>query len=225
MKKLALLLLLTVCFTFSYSQSFEGSVVFKITYENLPPEMKGHEGMMPTEFSFQIKNEKSRMEMSTMMGPAITITDNKAKTSTVLMNMMGQKMKMTVDFDEAKEMADEANKQMDIQYVDGTKVIAGYTCKKAIMKISADDESGVENEGEITFYYTQEIAPIEGMKGFEGVGLKGMPLEYTINQQGITMMVTATSVEKKSIDESVFLIPDGYTEMPANMKQAMQQQR
>lgn len=218
MKKITLFLLFVLSYTFSFSQTFEGEIVFGISYENLPPEMKGMEGMMPTEFKFLIKNEKSRMEMNSMMGPAITITDNSAKTSTVLMNAMGQKMKMTVDFNET-EKADANSEKLDIKYVDGTKKIAGYTCKKAVMKM--DGEEG----GEMIFYYTEEIAPIEGMKGFKDAGLKGMPLEYSITQKGMKMVVTATKIEKKSIDDSVFDIPEGYTEMPASMKQAMQQQR
>ncbi|MCB0497553.1 MAG: DUF4412 domain-containing protein [Cyclobacteriaceae bacterium] len=224
MKKFILLLLLVSSSAYLFAQNFEGTAVFKITYENLPPEMKGHEGMMPSEFTFLIKNQKSRMEMSSMMGPTIVITDNEAKKSTTLMNMGGQKMKMTIDFDEAEEIEDNAANNVKIEYVDGTKEIAGYTCKKAIMKVKSGEE-GDEDEGEIVFYYSPDIEPIENMKGFEGLNLKGMPLEYSISNRGIKMVVTATSIEKKPIDDSVFVIPEGYTEIPDSMKQMMQQQK
>ncbi|MCB0739013.1 MAG: DUF4412 domain-containing protein [Bacteroidetes bacterium] len=223
MKKLSLLLLLLVVVSqFSFAQNFEGTAVFKITYD-LPDEMKGHEGMLPSEYLFQIKNEKSRMEASSMMGKTVVLNDNAAKTSVVLMEMMGQKMKMTLDLSEVDKKVGESTNGVKIQYVDGTKVIAGYTCKKAKVEVAGEGE---EKNQDLIFYYTDEIAPIKNMQGFEGLSLKGMPLEFSIhNKQGIKMLVTATNIEKKSIDDSVFDIPEGYTEMPASMKQAMQQQK
>lgn len=218
MKNLTVLILLTLSYTFSYSQSFEGEIVFAMKYENLPAEMQGMEGMLPKEFKVFVKNEKSRVEFSSMMGPLITITDNKAKTSTMLMNMMGQKMKMTVDHDEEKNMDDQSAENINIKYLDDTKEIAGYSCKKALL------ETGNEEDPDMEFYYTEKIAPVKGMQGFEGVGIKGMPLEYKISKQGMTITVTASSIDKKTVDDGLFEIPEEYTEMPESMKQGMKRQ-
>lgn len=222
MKKLILFVLIVLSYQLSFAQNFEGEVIFKITYENLTPEMESQMAMAPSEFNYQIKNQRSRMEMKTMMGATTTITDNTVKQSTVLMDMMGQKMKMTIDMDDANEIVEKTLNNIHIDYIDGTKEIAGYTCKKAIMEVK-DDEG--ENSQQVVFYYTEDIAPIDGMQGFKGVSLKGMPLEYSIDSQGVKVVFTATLIEKKSIDDSVFEIPDGYTEMPESMKKAMQQQR
>ncbi len=55
----------------------------------------------------------------------------------------------------------------NIEYLDETKTIAGYTCKKAIMK----DESG---QLSMTAYYTEKINN-QAEKKF--AGLKGFPLQ------------------------------------------------
>lgn len=216
MKKLILFTLLTIGYHFANAQDFEGLIIFTISYENLPPEMQGQEAMLPSEYKVHVKNKKSRVESGSAMGTTVIISDMGAKTSTVLMDMMGQKMKVSLNADDLDEANSENTTQ--IEYVDGSKTIAGYKCKKANIKTEGDDPDDVA-----VFYYTEEIAPIN-LQGLEGMNLKGMPLEYSVSSQGITMVMTASTIEKKSVADSMFEIPEGYTEMPENMRQALKNQ-
>lgn len=216
MKKLLIIALCALSYHFTIAQNFEGIIIFKITYENLPPEMQNQEAMLPKEYKVHIKDKKSRVESSTAMSTTVVISDMDAKTSTILMNSMGQKMKISLDADDLDGIKSE-NKS-DIEYINEEKTIAGYTCKKALLKTEGDNEGS-----ETSFYYTEEIAPIK-LHGFEGMMLKGMPLEYSVSSQGIKMVMTASKIEKTSVSDSMFDVPEGYMEMPENMKQSMGQQ-
>lgn len=216
MKKLILFLVLAIGYQLTNAQGFEGIIIYTISYENLPPEMEGHEAMLPKEYKVYIKNTQSRVESGSAMGTTVVINDMDANTSTVLMDMMGQKMKLSLSPEDIDK--ENAQNNTNIEYVNESKTIAGYQCKKALLKMEGDNPGD-----EAAFYYTEEIPAIQ-LQGFEGINLKGMPLEYSVISQGIKMIMTASKVEKSSVEDSMFDIPEGYTEMPESMKQKMKQQ-
>lgn len=215
MKRLLLIFFLALCYSFSSAQNFEGIITFSISYESLPPEMADAVSMLPQNQTFYIKNSKSKFVQKSSMSNTIVISDSEAKTSTILMDAMGQKYKMTIDTDDLTNIENESTEDISIEYVEGTKTIAGYVCKKAVVKMEEFDEQAV-------FYYTEEIAPLM-LNGMEGLHLKGLPLEYIISMDGMKMVMKATKVEKTTIPDTIFDIPEGYIEMPAYMKDAMQQ--
>jgi len=181
------------------AQTFEGKITFGIDYE-LPEAMEAQRSMLPSEMIIYITKGHVRIEQKTMMGDQNVITDTKAKTSVLLMNMMGKKMAITMA-DDGKEKA-----EPKIEYSSDTKKIAGYECKKATY--TTTDEAGEDQEMEV--YYTEEI-PSEANDKLPG--LKGYPLEYTINSQGMLMTLTAKTVSKEKISKKMFEIPEGYEEM------------
>lgn len=215
MKRLFLIAFLAFSYTFSSAQEFEGIITFSISYESLPDEMKDAVSMLPKEQTFFIKNNKSKFVQSSSMSSTVVISDSKTNSSTILMDAMGQKFKMTIDTNELSEIEDVSTDEIKIEYVNETKKIAGYTCKKAVVLMEGFDQEAV-------FYYTEEIAPLM-LSGMEGLHLKGLPLEYIISMDGMTMIMKATKVDKTSVPDSTFDIPEGYTEMPDYMKDAMNQ--
>ena len=215
MKRFLLIPFLILSYSFTSAQDFEGIITFSISYEALPDEMKDAVAMLPKEQTFYIKNNKSKFIQNSSMSSTVVISDSNTKTSTVLMDAMGQKYKMTIDTDELSEIENVYTDEIKIDYVDETKTIAGYTCKKAIVVMEGFDQEAV-------FYYTEEIAPLM-LSGMEGLHLKGLPLEYNISMDGMTMVMRASEVKKTTVPDSTFDIPAGYTEMPDYMKDAMQQ--
>lgn len=91
------------------------------------------------------------------------------------------------------------------EYVDGeTKEIAGQTCYKLIQHYYNDEG----NETQFVMWYAKNIGPAYNVI-FEGV--KGMPLEYTMNLgEGRAITCTATEVVSGKVKEVDFLLPDGY---------------
>ena len=191
---------------------FEGKLTYKISYENLPPEMAQMQGMLPQGQMVWIKGDLSRFEQGMMQGNITVISNNATGESTMLMDMMGQKYKLAISADEAKQLAEKQPKP-EIEYVNETKEIAGMTCKKAIIKIEGLEEPAIA-------YYTEEI-PAAKIKGMENIRLKGMFLSYRFKAKGMTMTYEATEVDRSPVSDSTFEVPEGYAEMPANMKAMM----
>lgn len=195
------LLSVAAIFVGSTCAQFEGKVVFGLEYE-LPEAMESQRSMLPSQMDMLISQSKTKVVQNTMMGAQIVISDTKTKESTLLMDMMGQKM--AIDMPAPSD--DEKGVEPTYKYDDKTKKLAGFKCKHAIMTI--EDENG--EEAEMDVYYTEEIpaAANDKLKG-----LKGFPLEYTINSQGLVMVVSAKSVSKEKIAASEFEIPEGFTKM------------
>ena len=184
------------------AQSFEGVVEYAITYENLPPEMEEHKSLFPTEAKSTIKGHMVKMEQPLSMGmKQVTIMDNKAESGVLLMDMMGQKNAIVLD-KESREKFEEEQPETEFEYLNETKTIAGYDCKKALMKMN-DGEKDIVLE----VYYTPEIAS-SGMHQMSG--LKGFPLQYSTSAGQFVMTLTAQNVEEKKISEEEFTIPEGY---------------
>jgi GLPGLI family protein len=186
--------------------SFEGKVVYELNFDNagLPPEalqmLKGAEAI-----TF-IKEDKRRVDISMPMQSTSSIMDNKSKQIVTLMDIMGQKYLIrTTEADIKKE--EEKAPETTIKYVDGTKTIAGYTCKKA--EVTQKSKDGKEEVS--TVYYTEEIPAAEMKSAYKG--LKGFPMEYTVKQGGVQMKFICKSANKEKVEDSKFEIPkEGYTE-------------
>lgn len=207
MKKLLLILLVSQFLYWTSQNSFaqkpfEGKVTYSISYTNLPPEMEQMKGMLPSESVLYIKGNMSRSEQNMGMGGnQVVISDSKNKTGTVLIDGFNGKYFIKVSKDEI-EKTEKEHPEPKFTYVNETKKIAGYNCKRAEAKFEGMDEV-------LAIYYTEEI-PADKNTQFKG--LKGFPLEYETASQGFKMNVSAKSVSQETISDSLFKIPDGYKE-------------
>ena len=200
--KLTILLFTVFAFTsFVVAQTdFEGKVIYTISYKDLPEEMKAMEGMLAKNMTIVMKGSKSRVEQSQMMGKNVVVSDMDQKNGFMEMDMAGQKFRINISTEEFEQ---KSNQLPNIEYLDETKTIAGYPCKKAIMK----DENGLLT---MTVFYTEKIT---NKSQTEFAGLKGFPLQYSMQQQNMTMEMTATQVTKESISDDAFKKSDGYQEI------------
>jgi GLPGLI family protein len=208
MKKILLALSVALLSAFSgiAQKNFEGVITLGISFENsgLPPEaltmLKGAESVI------YIKGDKRRVDMNTAMQSTVSVFDNKTKTSVMTMDIMGQKylIKMNeADLKKEKESAPVTT----IKYLDETKEIAGYKCKKAEVTMKTKDGK----EETFIVFYTEEIPTNDLKNTFEG--LKGFPLEYTISQSGVKMTFTTKTIVKEPVPDAKFeLVKDGYKE-------------
>ncbi len=195
-----LLLFLFATNTLLAQSSFEGKIVYSITYEDMPAEMKGMESMLPKEMIIHIKENKSRLEQNQMMGKMVVVSDMDQKNGFMEMGMGDQQLRINISTEEFEQ---ETKKMPNIEYLDETKTIAGYECKKAIMK----DDSG---QISITVFYTEKINN-KAQKEF--AGLKGFPLQYSMNQQNMKVIMTASTVSEESVQENIFEKTEGYKDI------------
>ena len=184
----------------SAQSNFEGKIIYTISYADMPAEMKGYEAMMPKDMTIYIKGNKSKVEQNQMMGKQVVVSDLGQQNGFMEMNMSGQKIRINISTEEFKK---EAEQMPNIEYLNETKTIAGYPCKKAIMK----DETG---QMTMTIFYTEKI---NNKAQSRFVGLKGFPLQYTMTQQSMTLEMTASEISKESVSDAIFNKSEGYKDM------------
>lgn len=183
---------------------FEGVITFKITY----PDNKFSESQMamfPKVLTVSIKGSKARTDLQMSGMNTVEITDYNDKSKVALLNMMGQKyaIKQTAA-DIEKEMSVEGTSTIELS--SETKVIAGYTCKKAVVTVNND---GIKSTYEV--YYSNELGTKQA--NFDNPVYKdidGVMLEFLLKNRDVNMKFTATSVEKKSLPAKDFEIPSDY---------------
>ena len=205
MKKILLAATIILSAKLSFAQIKEGTITYNVTMEGLPPEQAAM--MDGTEQKTTFKDSKSRIEFSNAFISTITVYDG-AKTTT-LMDQMGQKTYFEMTSDEMKKRGEKGPKS-EIEYKDETKKIAGYDCKKAIIK--SKDEKGEESV--MNVWYTESLPNLSQNAGRSSGGmkdLKGAPLEFDAKQGPFFMKFSATEVSTKPVDESSFKVStEGY---------------
>lgn len=175
-----------------------GTIKYSLDYE-LPEAYESQRAMLATEMTCHIGKEFTRVEQASTIGDQITINDLKTGVTTVLLDLMGNKIAITTE-----DVEDDATKP-EIEYLDETKDIVGFKCKKAIYKIKKED-----TEAEFEVYYTDEL-PAAANTQFKGI--EGFPLEYVLEAQGMVTTYTAIAVTEGKVDKALSEIPKGYEEM------------
>lgn len=193
-----------VPFTMNAAKPFEGVITYAITYpDNKIPEAQLK--MFPKVMTLYIKGTKSKQEINTVMGNQVSISDFNEKTVVQLFDISGQRyaVKQTSQ-DIEKKIAKEAPGKVTL--TNETKVIAGYTCKKAIVTTTEDGEKTT-----IEVYYSPDLGSKDF--NFENPSYKdidGMMMEFLITTPQFNMKLTAAGVEAKVIDCKSFDIPEDY---------------
>lgn len=175
-----------------------------------------------------LKGDKSKTEMTSMMGSNTVFYDGQKMTS--LIDAMGNKTGFTATKEEL-EATEKENKteKPQIEYTAEKKQIAGYECTKAIVTSVGKDKK----ENKTIVWFTDKIksnkAHSKGNTGRIDLGdLKGHPLamEMSTNQNGMDMKIfmTTTEVLTTPIDESTFAAnTEGYKMM--SYKEMLEKQK
>jgi hypothetical protein len=205
MKKILFALSLILSAKLSIAQIKEGSITYNVTMEGLPPEQAAM--MDGTEQKTTFKNNKSKIEFTNAFVSTTTVFDGSKMVT--LMDQMGQKTYFEMTSDEMNKKAEKSPKS-EIEYKDETKKIAGYDCKKAIIK-SKDDKG---EETVMNVWFTESLPNLSKNSGRNSGGmkeLKGAPLEFEAKQGPFFMKFTATEISTKEIDDAEFKVStDGY---------------
>ena len=181
-----------------YAQNHNGKIEFKIDYD-LVKELESQRPSLATKMIVYIKNDFSRKEEVTRIGSQVLINNNKNGISYLLMQIANEKLAIQV-----QDSSVNNNLKEKITYLDETKTIAGYLCKKAIIN---SYDSKKEEANTIELYYTEEIVGVYDLKFKK---LTGTPLKYTVNSNGMTVTYTATNVSKVEQNKFLFEIPKDF---------------
>ena len=200
---LTAILLTSQVFAFAGGDGFNGIITYAVTIEgdDLDAATKAQ---MPSEMVMYYRDNLVRMEQVSPMYSIASITNTNDESVIILMDMMGQKFAVKQSAEELKEAKGEIEDDVkpEVKLINETKVIAGYTCKKA--EVTQDGET-------MEVYYTNEISVPENENAQNSIeGIDGMLMEFTINQQGMLMTMTVKEVKKTKVKKSFFNIPSDY---------------
>ena len=214
MKKLALIIVVALITGFAGNadaqKPFKGILTYTITYDGTWD--AATLAQQPTETKMKILGKYSKSEMIAPGATVENITNGKDSSQIVLLDipMLGEKYYMLTKKDKILESLAE-NKAPEINYLDETKVIAGYTCNKA--EYITEDEYG--DKKTTVVYYSTAIGGPELNFGGQFTGLKGFPMEYVMetDEGKITFTVSTVQVKKVKLKETDFYIPTDYSEL------------
>ena len=177
------------------AQDFEGTITYKMVYENLSPQMKPMAGMLPKSTTVEVKGELSKTTTPNAMGGETVVLVNSTTGETLtLISIMGQKYATKMNTEDIK-----GDDKPEIVYADETKEILGYICKKAV----ATDKEG----NEVEVYYTEEI----DVKVSNSVdGIKGFPMKVLITQDMFTMTQTVSEIDKGKVKKIKMEVPSDF---------------
>ena len=131
------------------------------------------------------------------------INDEPNKKLTQMVRMLNKKWAYVADTAAInKELGQDV--QFNITETSETKVIAGYTCKKALAK-SVDGKTP-----DVELYYTNDIKLEHPNWATPFKDIQGVLLQYRIAKYGFYMEFTADKVAPEKVDETLFKLPADY---------------
>ena len=209
-----------------------------------------------------LKDDKVKTILKNDMGRTTIIRDNNAKLTTTLLEIMGNKTGFFITDAEQAEMKIKMDSMMqarrakdttrtrtvsntasevEISYVEGSKKVAGYDCKKAL--VITTRLLGIKDS--VAVWYTpefklQNVASTGGTSSFGGFGgggignftslngldkIDGFVMQYEMNmRRGRRMIVEVTKIDlKKEVTEKDFAIPKDFEVKPMKEFQGMMQ--
>lgn len=163
-----------------------------------------------------ISGHLSRLEMVSALFTSTTIQDSKTGSAVVLREVSGQKLLIRLSPDDWKDK-NKRYEGISFTNTNETKVIANYTCTKAIAK-AADGST-------FTVYYTKDIMPENKEYDYQFRSLHGLPLEYELVRGNLKIKYTVSQINLNPVPASKFDIPkSGYRELTYQESKNMKMQ-
>ncbi len=179
------------------------SIIYDIEFDVDEMDAASASMLQGSTMTLRFLDSKVRLEMDMNIMTTTAINDESTGEGVVLMDMFGQKMYQVID----KNDEDAPDQDFDIEYTGETMEIAGFDTEQAMVTY-ADGRTG-------EFWICKEIVPGSTENDFTLTGIKGMPLQMDMEQEGMTMRLFAVEVITEAPSEELFdtTPPEGYVEM------------
>ncbi len=183
----------------------EGVIVYHITYlddEKDNPLIT----LLPTKMVVKFKNNNTASIIEGFFGTfKIVFVSNLEKgTNMSIFRIMDKKYIYSSDTS-SPAIGYKKMKKTNIKNIEGTKKIAGYSCKKAEITYSDNSKSYV--------YYTDRIGIEQPNNNNPYKHINGVLMEFKVNMVGVNMKFKAKKISTAKIDNSIFDIPKDYKVM------------
>ena len=189
-------------------------MLFRSEVVDAPAEMQSKKSMMENTMTCWVKDMHSRIETSSaFMGKMIIISDYNKKESITCMDMMGQKKAIVSSMNEQPTKS-EVPANITYKETGKTKTILGYTCHETVGTFTTKEGQSAT----MSLWYCKDIPN----RNTQHPSLSGMPLEYTMMLQGMTMKISTVEISKEPVSDAMFVVPEGYVRTTQEeMKKAM----
>jgi len=190
------------------TKPFQGTITYDITY-NSSTITPAEKAQLPTSETTIVKDCKTKIVTDYGQATVTIITDGSTKTYIQIVEYMGDKYAIKDTIKDSDTLDKE--KKPVVKLTQETKVISGYTCKKAILTSTSDD-GDVSND---TIYFSEDIGCkdinfMSGLKNVNGVILEAT--QYAAQLKG-TVVKKVKEIKKEKISDTVFMMPADAKEM------------
>lgn len=202
MKKLLIIMALTLGLT-SYGQApFEGKITYSLEVRGDAPEEDKQD--LPEEIVAYFKDGKMRLDVIAPKFNFHIITNEADKNATFMIELKDEitlKMAIRTNTNELKKEFD-VDETPKTRYTRETKKIAGYKCKKVVI----DTEDGE------AYAYVSEDLNAQNLNWLFDESIKGTMLEFILADKDRTegIILQAREVRKMSISDVEFNVPSDY---------------
>lgn len=183
----------------------EGTIVYDITVQTGSKEPRLADMFDGASTTLFLKGSQSRIEMISPLGTTITLHDAKNNTGVVLKEYGNQKLLIQMT---KEDWIDLNKKYTGITFTpqNETKIIAGYTCEKAIAKL--------KDGSSFTVFYTKELVTENKDYDYQFKSLPGLALEYESVVGNLKVKYTASKITFDPVPLQKFSVPvSGYREL------------
>lgn len=222
--RLFLIIAMMICTVGAFAQKpFAGSITFEMSAEGCSdPNVAAQ--LAEQTMTYVVMGNNYRMDMNVGIDMS-TIVNGNNKTYTILLGIPGYG-KYYIQKNEEDIAKKQATTKYDYQYSEETKTVAGYTCKKVVMK-ATDLET--DEEASSILWVTTDLGLGDNINFADHPGLKGYPLctetKTEINGEDVTVITTATKITPdKKVKPTSFLLPSDakpFEEAPEELKQML----
>jgi GLPGLI family protein len=176
-----------------------------LSYDAKISRLKDEQPMEVAVTNIYLKGPYSRTDMISSLLKTSTIFHEKDSAGALLREVSGQKILILMTKDQWKE-SNSKYEGIHFEYTPETKVIAGYTCKKAIGTLPDNTVFSV--------YYTPDLLPENKIYDYLFRDLKGLPMEWEQVQGSVKILFTLSKISMNPVPRSVFDIPKtGYRQL------------
>ncbi|MBP6022284.1 hypothetical protein [Ferruginibacter sp.] len=200
-------------FAFAQKTISEGTMIYDIVIQSGNKEPQIADALDGGTITTYIKGGQSRSDMVSALGKETTIHDTKAGNAVILKEYSGQKLMITL----TKANWEAKNKAYDnikFEFIDETKIVAGYNCKKAIASMPGGKS--------IVVYYAPDLVITNKEYNNTFKSLPGLALQYEYESGAMKYKYTLSKINFDPILASKFDFPkSGYRVMTYEENQKM----
>ena len=202
------------------SKQFRGTITYSLSYES--SELTSIElSKQPTSQTIKMYDGMTMFDMVSPQGSITYISNPEIDKFMVLIEAGLRKAAIVAKLSEMEAKQDSLKEfTTEIDLSEDTKVIAGYTCKKATITFTPIE--GVEAEERMfNVFYSPQLGSLKSNENGPYEGIDGELLEYyDVNSKIITKMV-ATEIIKGKVKDLDFFLPSDFKEFTPDQQEEL----